>query len=83
MLILLAVTTGFALFGFMIALASTETRVVDAVRPDRLYVNARFDTPYGLPIALEEQLRVSTASPAWARFVGSMVATTIPARESA
>ncbi|HEX3836471.1 MAG TPA: FtsX-like permease family protein [Steroidobacteraceae bacterium] len=56
-LILLAVTTGFALFGFMIALAATETRVVDAVRADRLYVNARFETRYGLPIALEEQIR--------------------------
>jgi putative ABC transport system permease protein len=56
-LILLAVTIGFALFGFMVALAATETRVVDAVRADRLYVNARFDTRYGLPIALEEQLR--------------------------
>jgi putative ABC transport system permease protein len=56
-LILLAVTVGFALFGFMIALSATEKRVVEATRQDRLYVNARFETRYGLPIALAEQIK--------------------------
>lgn len=54
---LFAVTIGFALFGFMLALSATENGVLEASREDRLYVNARFETPYGLPIALEEQLR--------------------------
>jgi putative ABC transport system permease protein len=57
LLILLAVTVGFALFGFMVALSSTEKRVVEATRGDRLYVNSRFETRYGLPIALAEQIR--------------------------
>ena len=57
LLVLLAVTVGFALFGFMIALDATAKKVVAAARGDRIYVNARFDTPYGLPISLEGQLR--------------------------
>jgi putative ABC transport system permease protein len=57
LLILFAVTVGFALFGFMIALSATESKVLEASREDRFYVNSRFETPYGLPIALEEQLK--------------------------
>lgn len=56
-LILFAVTVGFALFGYMIALSATEREVLKASREDRFYVNARFETLYGLPIGLEEQLK--------------------------
>ncbi len=56
-LILLAVTVGFALFGFMLALHATVKQVIDVAREDRLYVNQRFDSLYGLPVALEEQIR--------------------------
>ncbi len=56
LLILLAVTFGFALFGFMLALNATSRHVFDAARSDRIYVNARFAAPKGLPLALEQQI---------------------------
>lgn len=55
-LTLLAVTCGFALFGFMIALNAAYWRVIDSARVDRIYVNSRFDDPNGLPIALEKKI---------------------------
>jgi putative ABC transport system permease protein len=57
LLILLAVTFGFALLGFMIALNATSRAFIDSARSDRIYVNARFASPNGLPLALEEQIK--------------------------
>jgi putative ABC transport system permease protein len=55
-LTLLAVTCGFALFGFMVALNATYQRAIETARADRIYVNSRFDAPEGLPIALEKKI---------------------------
>jgi putative ABC transport system permease protein len=55
-LILLAVTFGFALYGFMVALNATSRQVIDAARSDRIYVNSRFGSPKGLPLALQQQI---------------------------
>ena len=59
-LIWLAVTVSFALFGLMIGLHATYDRLVEISRMDRLYVNARFAnvSPSGilLPVALRERL---------------------------
>lgn len=54
---LLAVTFGFALLGFMIALNATSRAFVDSARSDRIYVNSRFAAPNGLPLALQEQIK--------------------------
>jgi putative ABC transport system permease protein len=56
-LVLMAVTSGFGLFSFMLGLNSTANQVIDAARDDRLYVNSGYDSPTGLPIAMEEQLK--------------------------
>lgn len=57
LLILLAVTFGFALLGFMTALSATSREFINSARSDRIYVNARFASPHGLPVALEEQIK--------------------------
>ncbi|HEV2704168.1 MAG TPA: hypothetical protein VGV09_21265, partial [Steroidobacteraceae bacterium] len=56
-LILLAVTFGFALLGFMLALNATSRAFIDSARSDRIYVNSRFSSPNGLPLALEQQIK--------------------------
>jgi putative ABC transport system permease protein len=59
-LIWLAVTVSFALFGVMVGLHATYDRVIDHARLDRLYVNARFPSasPTGilLPFAMRDQI---------------------------
>jgi putative ABC transport system permease protein len=57
LLILLAVTFGFALLGFMIAMNATSKAFVDSARSDRIYVNSRFASRNGLPLALEQQIQ--------------------------
>jgi putative ABC transport system permease protein len=59
-LIWLAVTVSFTLFGLMIGLHATYDRLIANSRMDRLYVNARFGnaSPKGifLPFALRDQI---------------------------
>jgi putative ABC transport system permease protein len=59
-LVWLAVTVSFALFGLMVGLHATYDRIIDNSRLDRLYVNARFPSasPTGilLPLALREAI---------------------------
>ena len=59
-LIWLAVTVSFALFGLMVGLHATYDRMVQAARLDRLYVDARFPSasPTGilLPFALRDTI---------------------------
>ncbi len=59
-LIWLAVTVSFALFGLMVGLHATYDRLIENSRMDRLYVNARFPyaSPVGilLPLALRDQI---------------------------
>jgi putative ABC transport system permease protein len=59
-LIWLAVTVSFTLFGLMIGLHGTYDRLIENSRMDRLYVNARFPnaSPVGilLPFALRDQI---------------------------
>lgn len=59
-LIWLAVTFSFALFGLMVGLHATYDGLIDNSRMDRLYVNARFPnaSPIGilLPFALRDQI---------------------------
>jgi len=59
-LIWLAVTVSFALFGLMVGLHATYDRLIDNARMDRLYVNARFPnastTGILLPLALRDQI---------------------------
>jgi putative ABC transport system permease protein len=59
-LIWLAVTVSFSLFGLMVGLHATYDRLIDNARMDRLYVNARFPnaSPMGLllPFALRDQI---------------------------
>jgi putative ABC transport system permease protein len=59
-LIWLAVTVSFTLFGLMVGLHTTYDRLIENSRMDRLYINARFPnaSPMGLllPIALRDQL---------------------------
>jgi putative ABC transport system permease protein len=59
-LIWLAVTVSFTLFGLMVGLHATYDRLIENSRMDRLYVNARFAnvSPMGilLPLALRDQI---------------------------
>lgn len=59
-LIWLAVTVSFALFGLMVGIHATYDRLIENSRMDRLYVNARFPnaSPMGilLPFALRDQI---------------------------
>jgi len=59
-LVWLAVTVSFALFGLMVGLHATYDRLIENSRMDRLYVNARFPyaNPMGilLPFALRDQI---------------------------
>jgi putative ABC transport system permease protein len=59
-LVWLAVTISFALFGLMVGLHATYDRLIDNSRLDRLYVNARFPSasPTGilLPLALRDAI---------------------------
>ena len=59
-LIWLAVTVSFTLFGLMVGLHATYARLIENARMDRLYVNARFPnaSPVGvlLPFALRDQI---------------------------
>ena len=59
-LIWLAVTASFALFGLMVGLHATYDRLIESSRMDRLDINARFPaaSPTGilLPIALRERI---------------------------
>jgi putative ABC transport system permease protein len=59
-LIWLAVTVSFTLFGLMVGLHATYDRLIENSRMDRLYVNARFANvgPKGilLPFALRDQI---------------------------
>lgn len=59
-LIWLAVTVSFTLFGLMVGLHATYNRLIENSRMDRLYVNARFAnaSPTGilLPVALRDQI---------------------------
>lgn len=59
-LIWLAVTVSFTLFGLMVGLHATYDRLIENSRMDRLYVNARFAnaSPKGilLPFALRDQI---------------------------
>jgi putative ABC transport system permease protein len=59
-LIWLAVTVTFTLFGLMVGLHATYDRLIEHSRMDRLYVNARFPSasPTGilLPFALRDQI---------------------------
>ena len=56
----LAVTVSFTLFGLMVGLRATYDRLIENSRMDRLYVNARFAnaSPMGvlLPFALRDQI---------------------------
>lgn len=59
-LVWLAVTVSFALFGLMVGLHATYDRLIDNSRLDRLYVDARFPgaSPSGvlLPLALRDTI---------------------------
>jgi putative ABC transport system permease protein len=59
-LIWLAVTCSFTLFGLMVGLHATYDRLIENSRMDRLYVNARFGnaSPMGIlmPFALRDQI---------------------------
>ena len=59
-LIWLAVTVAFTLFGLMVGLHATYDRLIENSRMDRLYVNARFAnvSPMGilLPFALRDEI---------------------------
>jgi len=59
-LIFLAVTVSFILFGLMVGLHATYHRLIENSRMDRLYVNSRFPnaSPTGilLPFALRDQI---------------------------
>ena len=59
-LIWLAVTVSFTLFGLMVGIHATYDRLIENSRMDRLYVNARFPnaSPMGilLPFALRDQI---------------------------
>jgi putative ABC transport system permease protein len=59
-LVWLAVTVSFALFGLMVGLHATYDRLIESSRMDRLYVNARFvsASPTGilLPFALRDHI---------------------------
>ena len=59
-LIWLAVTVSFTLFGLMVGLHATYDRLIENSRMDRLYVNARFpnasSTGILLPFALRDQI---------------------------
>ncbi len=59
-LIWLAVTSSFTLFGLMVGLHATYDRLIENSRMDRLYINARFGnaSPMGilLPFALRDQI---------------------------
>ncbi|HEV2702896.1 MAG TPA: FtsX-like permease family protein [Steroidobacteraceae bacterium] len=59
-LVWLAVTVSFALFGLMVGLHATYQQLIDNSRLDRLYVNARFPSanPTGilLPLALRDAI---------------------------
>jgi len=59
-LIWLAVTSSFTLFGLMVGLHATYDRLIEHSRMDRLYINARFGnaSPMGilLPFALRDQI---------------------------
>ncbi len=57
-LIWLAVTASFTLFGLMLGLHAMYTRVIESSRMDRLDVNARFPIASGvfLPIALRDRI---------------------------
>jgi putative ABC transport system permease protein len=59
-LIWLAVTSSFTLFGLMVGLHATYDRLIENSRMDRLYVNARFGnaSPMGilLPFAMRDQI---------------------------
>jgi putative ABC transport system permease protein len=72
-LVWLAVTVCFALFGIMVGLHATYDRLIDNSRLDRLYVNARFPSasPTGilLPLALRDAImRVDGVSQASAVY---------------
>ncbi len=72
-LVWLAVTVSFALFGLMIGLHATYDQLIESSRLDRLYVNARFPgaSPTGilLPFALRDAImRVEGVAAASAVF---------------
>lgn len=58
LMVCLAVTAAFTLFGLMLGLQTTYHRVVESAREDRLYVNSRFPLATGvkMPIAMREQI---------------------------
>jgi len=53
----LAITVAFMLFGLMVGLNGTYRALITVAREDRLYVNARFGNPDGLPLAMRTQLQ--------------------------
>src|ERR1700704_5066410 len=57
-LICLAVTTAFTLFGLMLGLRATYQRLTESTRMDRLDVDPRFPIANGmrLPIAMRDQI---------------------------
>jgi putative ABC transport system permease protein len=57
-LVCLAVTAAFTLFGLMLGLHTTYRRLAESMRQDRMYVNARFPEATGvkMPIAMREQI---------------------------
>lgn len=55
-LMLLAITVAFTLFGLMLALNETYRQVIDLARMDRIYVTARFGAVDGLPLALRDRI---------------------------
>ena len=57
-LICLAVTAAFTLFGLMLGLHAMYHRIADGSRMDRIIVNPRFPGAYGLrlPLAMQEQI---------------------------
>ena len=72
-LIWLAVTASFTLFGLMVGLHATYGRLIDKSRPDRLYVDERFPSasPTGglLPFAIRDEIaRVEDVSAVGALF---------------
>lgn len=74
-LIGLAVTAAFALFGLMLGLNASYRQIVDSARNDRLDVDARFPITTGLrlPIAMRDQIaRIDgvTAVSAWYQLRG-------------
>ena len=58
LLMCLAVTAAFALFGLMLGLHTTYRRILESTRPDRLYVDPRFAIATGLrlPLAMRDQI---------------------------